>query len=69
MELAVVEVVSREGLKAETDRGDGFVLSEALSRRHHGGSLLSGAPDLPNEFADAIGNWRPDRVGSTRSLG
>ena len=51
-ERAVVKEISREELKAKMDRGDDFVLVEALSRRHYESSHLPGAINLPDEFVD-----------------
>src|SRR5215213_272928 len=51
-ERAVVKEISREELKAKMDRGDDFVLVEALSRQHFESSHLPGAINLPYEFID-----------------
>ena len=48
----MVKEISREELKAKMDRGDSFVLVEALSRRHYEMSHLPGAINLPYEFVD-----------------
>jgi rhodanese-related sulfurtransferase len=48
----VVKEISREELKAKMDRGDDFVLVEALSLRHYESSHLPGAINLPYEFVD-----------------
>ena len=39
-------------MKAKMDRGDDFVLVEALSLRHYESSHLPGAINLPYEFVD-----------------
>ncbi len=48
----MVKEISREELKAKMDRGDDFVLVEALSRQHFESSHLPGAINLPYEFVD-----------------
>jgi rhodanese-related sulfurtransferase len=57
----VVEEISREKLKAKMDRGDGFVLVEALSRRHYESIHLPGAVNLPYEFVDEAEKVLPDK--------
>ena len=44
--------ITREQLKEKMDRGDYFVLVEALSQRHYESSHLPGAINLPYEFVD-----------------
>src|SRR5215210_2952050 len=44
--------ITREQLNAKMDRGDDFVLVEALSPRHFQSSHLPGAINLPYEFVD-----------------
>jgi rhodanese-related sulfurtransferase len=43
------------------DRGDDFVLVEALSREHYESSHLPGATNLPYEFVDEAGKVLPDK--------
>jgi rhodanese-related sulfurtransferase len=57
----VVKEISREELKAKMDRGDDFVLVEALSRRHYEMSHLPGAINLPYEFIDDAERMLPDK--------
>jgi len=56
-----VEEISRDELKEKMDRGEDFVLVEALSRRHYEPSHLPGAINLPYELVDEAGNVLPDR--------
>ena len=42
--------ISREELKAKTDRGESFVFVNALSAEHYQSSHLPGAINLPYEF-------------------
>jgi rhodanese-related sulfurtransferase len=44
--------ITREDLKAKMDRGDRFVLVDALSQGHYASSHLPGAVNLPYEFVD-----------------
>jgi rhodanese-related sulfurtransferase len=60
-ERAVVKEISREELKAKMDRGDDFVLVEALSRQHFESSHLPGAINLPYEFVDEAERVLPDK--------
>jgi rhodanese-related sulfurtransferase len=48
----VARNITREELKAKMDRGERFVLVEALSQRHYESSHLPGAINLPYEFVD-----------------
>ena len=43
------------------DRGDDFVLVEALSQKHYESSHLPGAINLPYEFIDEAENVLPDK--------
>jgi rhodanese-related sulfurtransferase len=43
------------------DRGDDFVLVEALSRKHYESSHLPGAINLPYEFVDEAEKVLPDK--------
>ena len=53
--------ITREELKAKIDRGDDFVLVEALSQRHYQSSHLPGAINLPYEFVDEAEKVLPDK--------
>src|SRR3712207_454749 len=55
----MVPNITREELKAKMDRGDDFVLVEALSQKHYESSHLPGAINLPNEFMDEAGKLLP----------
>jgi rhodanese-related sulfurtransferase len=57
----VIKEISREELKAKMDRGDDFVLVEALSRRHFESSHLPGAINLLYEFVDEAEEVLPDK--------
>ena len=57
----MVKEISREELKAKMDRGDDFVLVEALSPRHFESSHLPGAINLPYEFVDEAERLLPDK--------
>jgi rhodanese-related sulfurtransferase len=46
----VTDNISREMLKSKMDRGEGFVLVEALSAKHYHSSHLPGAINLPYEL-------------------
>jgi len=54
-------IITREQLKEKMDRGDDFVLVEALSPTHHASSHLPGAINLPYEFVDEAEKVLPDR--------
>jgi len=43
----VVETIEREELKAKLDRGDAFVLAEALPEKYYRHAHLPGAVNLP----------------------
>ena len=58
---SVVKEISRKELKARMDRGDDFILVEALSRRHYEMSHLPGAINLPYEFVDDAEKVLPDK--------
>jgi rhodanese-related sulfurtransferase len=47
-----VRDIAREELKAKMDRGDDFVLVDALSQKHYASSHLPSAVNLPYEFVD-----------------
>ena len=53
--------ITRERLKAKMDRGDDFVLVEALSKKHYESSHLPGAINLPYEFVDEAETVLPDK--------
>jgi rhodanese-related sulfurtransferase len=57
----VASNITREELKAKMDRGDDFVLVEALSRAHYESSHLPGAINLPYEFVDEAEEVLPDK--------
>ena len=44
--------ISREGLRTKMDRGESFVLVDALSADHYQHSHLPGAINLPYESVD-----------------
>jgi len=53
--------ITREELQAKMDRGDDFVLVDALSHQHFESSHLPGAINLPYEFIDRAETVLPDR--------
>ncbi len=53
--------VSREELKAMMDRGETFVLVDALGPEHYASSHLPGAVSLPYEFVDEAERVLPDK--------
>ena len=53
--------ITREELKAKMDRGDDFVLVEALSHEHYESSHLPGAINLPYEFVDEAERVLPEK--------
>jgi len=57
----MVRTISRAELKAKMDRGDDFVLVEALSHEHYASSHLPGAINLPYEFVDEAEKILPDK--------
>jgi rhodanese-related sulfurtransferase len=57
----VAAEITREELKAKMDRGDDFLLVEALSRAHYESSHLPGAINLPYEFVDEAEEVLPDK--------
>jgi rhodanese-related sulfurtransferase len=58
---AVPAEVSREELKAMMDRGETFVLVDALGPEHYASSHLPGAVSLPYEFVDEAERVLPDK--------
>lgn len=53
--------ISRDELKAKMDRGEEFVLVDALSAEHYQSSHLPGAINLPYEFVDEAESLLPDK--------
>jgi rhodanese-related sulfurtransferase len=53
--------ITREELKAKMDRGEKFVLVDALSAKHYKSSHLPGAVNLPYEFVDEAETVLPDK--------
>jgi rhodanese-related sulfurtransferase len=53
--------ITRDELKAKMNRGDDFVLVEALSQKHYRSSHLPGAINLPYEFVDEAEKVLPDK--------
>jgi rhodanese-related sulfurtransferase len=53
--------ISREELKAKMDRGESFILVDALSAEHYQSSHLPGAVNLPYEFVDEAESLLPDK--------
>ncbi len=56
-----VKTITREELKQKMDRGDDFVLVDALSEEHYRSSDLPGAVNLPYEFVDEAEGLLPDK--------
>lgn len=57
---AAAGTISREELRAKMDRGDDFVLVDALSAEHYASSHLPKAVNLPYEFLDEAEKVLPD---------
>ena len=57
----MARTITRDELKAMMDRGDDFVLVEALSQKHYRSSHLPGAINLPYEFVDEAEKVVPDK--------
>ncbi|MGB3683049.1 MAG: rhodanese-like domain-containing protein [Rubrobacteraceae bacterium] len=53
--------IGRNELKEKIERGDDFVLVDALGQQHYERSHLPGAVNLPYEFVDAAGQVLPDK--------
>lgn len=53
--------ITREELKAKMDRGEKFVLVDALSAKHYKSSYLPSAVNLPYEFVDEAETVQPDK--------
>ena len=58
---AVERTIGREELEEKMDRGDNFVLVDALSVQHYESTRLPGAISLPLEFVDEAEKVLPDR--------
>ena len=56
----MVRDIAREQLKEKMDRGDDFVLVDALSHQHYESSHLPGAVNLPYELVDRAETVLPD---------
>lgn len=56
-----METVTREELRRKIERGDDFVLVDALSPQHYESNHLPGAVNLPLEFVDEVGKVIPDK--------
>jgi rhodanese-related sulfurtransferase len=57
----VVGSITREELRAKIERGDDFVLVDALGPDHYRSSHLPGAINLPYEFVDEAESVLPDK--------
>lgn len=57
----MVAGITREDLKAKMDRGDDFVLVDALGPDHYASSHLPGAVNLPYEFVDDAEEVLPNK--------
>lgn len=57
-----MKTVTREELLRKMERGDDFVLVDALSRQHYESSHLPGAVNLPLEFVDEAESVLPDKA-------
>jgi len=53
--------ITRDELEAKMDRGDDFILVEALSQEHYRSCHLPGAINLPYEFVDEAEKVLPDK--------
>lgn len=53
--------ITRDELKEKMDRGDDFVLVDALSHQHYESSHLPGAVNLPYELLEKTEAMLPDR--------
>jgi rhodanese-related sulfurtransferase len=58
---ATLKIVRREELRRKIERGDDFVLVDALSTQHYRSSHLPGAVNLPLEFVDEAESVLPDK--------
>lgn len=57
-----MEFVTREELRQKMERGDDFVLVDALSTQNYQSSHLLGAINLPLEFVDEAERVIPDKA-------
>lgn len=57
----MVREITRDELKDKMERGDEFVLVDALSAEHYKSSHLPGAINIPYEFVDEAGKVLPDK--------
>lgn len=57
----MVQAVTREELEAKINRGEDFVLVDALGVGHYKSSHLPGAINLPYEFVDDAEKVLPDK--------
>ena len=57
----MAEAITREELKEKMDRGESFVLVDALGPEHYESSHLPGAVNLPYEFVDEAERVLPDK--------
>ncbi len=58
----MVNIISREELKAKIDRGDDFVLAEVLAPAAYRGSHLPGAINIPpDQFHELVPKLLPDK--------
>jgi len=57
----MMDNISRKELKAKMDRGESFVLVDALSAKHYESSHLPGAINLPYEFVDEAESLLPEK--------
>lgn len=57
----MAEDIKREELREKIERGDDFVLVDALGKQHYERSHLPGAINLPYEFMDDAEQKLPDK--------
>lgn len=57
----MVASITREELRAKMDRGEDFVLVDALGPEHYESSHLPGAINLPYEYVDEAERVLPDK--------
>ena len=53
--------ITRDELKRKMDRGEGFVLVDALGTEHYESTHLPGSVSLPYEFVDEAERVLPDK--------
>ncbi len=61
----MVESLKRDELKGKMDRGDDFVLVDALGPGHYESSYLPGAIILPYDYVDEAEKVLPDQDAET----